>query len=328
MANYPISEITFGSNNYILNDAIARAAVTTLIDTGCKNLIGGTLYGSTDKNVKNVKADIPVDLDPGTYILTANVIQSSVAQEGVSCLVRLLRNGTVVADNMFILSGWRNTCEIELTQYADTIRVYANSTLAGSTDERIYLDKPMLCYKTYYDLTSSYVTKLMTTSEIQQRLIDIIDSGAKNYLNTFNATTQEISGVTWTINSDGTVTANGLATANSTLYIWKNATPPPPLPQTINISGIPSGGSSSTFGIQFVTSNATRDIYAENETFTITGTPTRLALRVFSGYNAQNLVFSPMVCDAKDYDLTDSFQPYRPTYQQLYEMVKALQNGS
>lgn len=326
MATYDIEKATYGSNTYVFNDKIVRAAVTTLIDTGSKNLIGGSTYGPSDKDDKNVRVDIPVNLSPGVYTFYAGVIQSGAGGGSpASCLVRTLSGGSVVGTDTFITSGTNSTCTIETEEAVDTIRVYAASTPGGSTGYRIWISRPMLCYKTLFDLTSRYAAKLMTLEEIQRRLAGLMDWSTKNYLNYANATTQEISGVTWTVNSNGTITANGQATANSTLYIWRNATPPPPLPSVINISGIPEGGSSTTFGIQFVTSNLTKDIYTTNETFAVTGTPTRLALRVFSGYNAQNLIFSPMVCSAEDYDLSPTFQPYRPSYQELYDMVKALQ---
>lgn len=38
-----------------------------------------------------------------------------------------------------------------------------------------------------------------------------------------------------------------------------------------------------------------------------------------------NLLIEPMVCTKAAWDISHAYQPYRPSYQELYDMVKALQ---
>jgi hypothetical protein len=62
------------------------------------------------------------------------------------------------------------------------------------------------------------------------------------------------SGITWTVNSDGSVTANGTATANST-FIFRNRTEQTKFVEkntSYIFSGCPSGGSSSTYAMIFL----------------------------------------------------------------------------
>lgn len=41
--------------------------------------------------------------------------------------------------------------------------------------------------------------------------------------------------------------------------------------------------------------------------------------------NFDNFTFYPMICTKAAWDISHAYQPYRPPYQELYEMVKALQ---
>lgn len=162
--------------------------------------------------------------------------------------------------------------------------------------------------------------------DITYMIAKLIDSGAKNILNVWGQTSQEISGITWTINSDGTVRAQGTATANSTLYIWRNAFPPPTISESIVISGCPAGASDTTYDIAYTT-NASGTISVTNpQTISqaIAATTTRLALRVYSGQNV-DIVFKPMVCRYRQYQYSSDFVPYSPSNAELYQMVRALQ---
>ncbi len=177
---------------------------------------------------------------------------------------------------------------------------------------------------TYLDIDGlpARVTALETTAAVvAATLTDIINSGAKNLLNVWSQTSQTISGITWTINNDGTVRAQGTATADSVLYIWRNAFPPPAIDFDITISGLPAGASDTTYDYVY-TSTATGSLsITDTREFTrsIAETTTRFALRVYSGQNV-DIVFSPMICRSIFY-ITQKFVPYSPTNAELYKML-------
>lgn len=135
-------------------------------------------------------------------------------------------------------------------------------------------------------------------------------NGQKNLLVT-TSTTTTVNGVTYTVNSDGTVTANGTATAASEF----------PLTEGINsaewagriLSGCPSGGSSSTYRIfeQVYGSpwSYLANDYGDGVTLpTTTYNSIRFVLRVENGVTVSNLVFRPMIRDARI--ASDEFVPY------------------
>lgn len=152
----------------------------------------------------------------------------------------------------------------------------------------------------------------------------LIDGGAKNILNVWGQTSQVISDITWTINSDGTVRAQGTASANSVLYIWRNAFPPPAITESIVVSGCPAGASDSTYDIAYTSTASGTISITTPQTISqaIAATTTRLALRVYSGQTV-DIVFKPMVCRYREYQYSQEFVAYSPTNAELYQLIRS-----
>lgn len=162
-----------------------------------------------------------------------------------------------------------------------------------------------------------------TTRRLQ--IAALIDSGAKNRLNVFATASQSINGIQWTINSDGTVSASGTASANSFLYLIPNNTNIAYGIET-HISGCPVGGSSTTHEIQVaMVGGTTYHDYGDGETI-----PSSYVYRYFvccvrSGQNiptSSPLIFSPMICDAWKYVITPAFVPYSPSNAELAALIR------
>lgn len=106
-----------------------------------------------------------------------------------------------------------------------------------------------------------------------------------------------INGVTFTVQDDGSVVANGTATANA-IFIVANYSIPLAA-GTYTISGVPSTGSAMTFMIQGAGRggvSAANNIKFEGDSFTTAeDIEYLLQIVVFNGYTANNLVFKPML---------------------------------
>lgn len=168
------------------------------------------------------------------------------------------------------------------------------------------------------------VTALETAETTQSAVLArVINTGAKNMLNVFTAPaqTQPINGITWTVNSDGTVTANGTASANSWFYLTANPANISFGVETI-LTGCPSGGSATTWEIQCSqVGSSTRSDYGEGTTQPDDYSYRYVACCVRNGQNVTNLTFKPMVCAKIAYDITPQFVPYSPTNAELYQML-------
>ena len=172
---------------------------------------------------------------------------------------------------------------------------------------------------TYQTLTAAAKQDAIVTAA----LVDIINSGAKNKLNAFAAPaqTQPINGVTWMVNSDGTVTANGTASGNSWFYLTANPANIQYGVETV-LSGCPEGGSATTWEIQCsMVGGSPRSDYGEGTTQPDDYSYRYVACCVRSGQNVSNLTFKPMVCASSVYDITPAFVAYSPTNAELYQMI-------
>ena len=124
---------------------------------------------------------------------------------------------------------------------------------------------------------------------------------------------QTKNGITFTVNSDGTVVANGTATAEATFYFLNNQS----LASigltsgTYTLNGCPSGGSSSTYRIQIRQNGAWREETGSGLTFTYdASSPVNDLIRIdiLSGATVNDIVFKPMIRLSSVSDAT--YEPY------------------
>ncbi len=117
-------------------------------------------------------------------------------------------------------------------------------------------------------------------------------------------------GITWTINEDGSVTANGTATGLSTFSLIKTSYLDANTDYgTATLSGCPSGGSDETYHI-YSLSTGHRDV-GSGVSFPLIGIYLKAEIRIMSGYTANNLVFKPM------WNLGSTALPYEPFFEGL-----------
>lgn len=139
--------------------------------------------------------------------------------------------------------------------------------------------------------------------------------GAKNLIPN-NASSQITNGVTFTVNSDGTVTVSGTATGTATLYLTSSIDLSLFNGMLLNGCPVPSSddailrlemNESPWTGISQNVSDAEIDGFAS-------GTLGKLFIRVFSGKTV-NVTFKPMIRLASITD--DTYEPYAKTNQEL-----------
>lgn len=127
----------------------------------------------------------------------------------------------------------------------------------------------------------------------------------------FSNSTTSKSGITFTDNGDGTITANGTATENVVYYFgWYTANPIVFPKGKYTFSGLPSGSTYETYylGISFVNGENTKDsgIYADGTTIELE------KLRAFyvsvrKGITVDNLVFKPQL---ESGTIATPYEPY------------------
>lgn len=179
-------------------------------------------------------------------------------------------------------------------------------------------------------LPTTYQT-LTAAAKQDSALVQLIDTGAKNVAN-WNASTETITDVTFTVNADKTVTTTASGAAAARRQKALSFTVPASLPAgTYVLSGCPSGGISGTttlycLYIWDVTANSrvSQNDTGSGVTFEWNPDPTHsynITVDIRSGTNPNGFVFKPMICAKAAYDISPKFVQYAPSNRELYDMI-------
>ena len=155
---------------------------------------------------------------------------------------------------------------------------------------------------------------------------DTLGYQRKNLLKN-TAVLQTINGVAYTVNEDGSVTANGTATANAQIVIFDGKPDPEMLNQKLHLSGCPGGGSASTyrmiiqnatsgFSTLCVDSGSGADVIIASNTTRI-----RCLFTVYSEQTVENIALYPMLRYAEITD--DTYEPYKPSVEERLAALEA-----
>lgn len=217
-----------------------------------------------------------------------------------------------------------------------------------STEDYTTAEKQKLAGLSNYDDTEvqadiataqSDITAIQEEQTTQNAvLVELVDGGAKNRLpitsvdsfkrlNTYGTWENNVythsSGVVFTVNDDMSITANGTASGANAAFILS-------MPGGFSIeagnwvlSGCPSGGSASTYNITIA---GTTSDTGTTGSFT-SCSKVLVRIYVINGTSISNAVFRPMVCSKAAWDISQAYQPYRPSYDELIARIEVLENA-
>lgn len=240
-------------------------------------------------------------------------------------------------------SGNVYSCSTSPSLLIDAIDLGIGAKVISTEDNRAYvLSKIDSANKTYYftsnnvdssgNLTTSTFVMVSNQNEGAWTSITRYDNNSsdaikwseaeksvkKNWLKN-EAVTTTIHGITFTVNSDGTITANGTATAEgANLIIYSNNNQSCPYNGYI-LSGCPSGGGYDKYDLRIsdVTTGSVQD-YGNGATISVANTGKWNASILIRAYQeVSNLVFRPMIRLASVQDST--YVPYIPNNTELVD---------
>lgn len=123
---------------------------------------------------------------------------------------------------------------------------------------------------------------------------DYPESTSRNMFPDAYAKSTTYNGITYTVNGDGSITANGTATGTSTCNVWGSNNSQTLPAGTYTLSGCPTGGGSSTY--MLCSNDTTHKDTGSGATFTLAGdTPISFKIRINSGVTVSNLKFWPQL---------------------------------
>lgn len=179
--------------------------------------------------------------------------------------------------------------------------------------------------------------------EDREALIELIDGGAKNLFAfdvigkaASSGTTYSSDGVQYTVQEDMSVVLSGTASANTNAnFRISNPSSAAYVDSLCDgghvLSGCPSGGAAtSKYRLRAQNSNASYAMIDTGNGILLNSkesyTNIFLSIIIQSGTKCDGLVFKPMICTKAAWAISKEYQPYRPSYQDLYERILALEN--
>lgn len=195
------------------------------------------------------------------------------------------------------VNGYNINIENAETTTIENLRIAGNSIQQTNSGEQIVAGNGFVNFNTVAEKPINI--EIEGTQEQETR------EGYNLLKNT--ATTQTVNGITFTVNSDGTVIANGTATSQSTLKINQSLS----LNQgSYRLSGCPSGGSSSTYRFRLFRTNTNAIPETGNGTvFEITEEIKfrYLDIAIEANTTVSNLLFKPMIVEGTE---EKEYEPY------------------
>ena len=347
MATYDISKSAYGGNTYNFKDAKSRAALAEIVDRGPKNIADGRRSSVSTGGVAFTFAD------DGTFLADATASN----KKSTSAIMLQVCTFIPKAGETYVLSGCpsggtTNSYALRVTTSADATVAWdtgSGVTFTASSNDPLTVKcsiksgivvnnmtfRPMICSESDWDISQAY----KSYDDHDDALAELIDSGPKNMLEmtqTQTSITRTSGNSSMTAVYDkvaGTVTLTGTHYSADSALIFElysgSGSDTRPLPAgTYHLSGCYPGGSTSTWRTALTSISGAVDI-GDGAFFTLSESM-YCAYRILVSGNCtlDGAVFYPMVCPKSLWGASHAFQPYRPSYQDLYNMVKVLQNGT
>lgn len=247
--------------------------------------LNGTFNAWTGYSILGAK----FTLSPGTYV-------QSFHKEGT------FSNGSVYIDSSLSITSIESDNFAKVLSDDLNVSKYKICVNAGTVCNNLKL-YPMIAKEDKASNYEPFTNGASPNPDYPQEIKTITDSlkvtsCGENLIKVTNSSTT-INGVTFTVNKDNTVTANGTATANS-IFMFASGLRIRVKNETYSLKGCPVGGDSSTtykMDIQDSKNEQPLADFGNMSSYSIKyyDNPTIVAGRivVYSGYTANNLIFKP-----------------------------------
>jgi hypothetical protein len=335
-----------------------RAALIEQVDSGAKNHLDLHAIAKTESNVTFVinsdktisvttngaaSAQVSTKLlgNIGNYVpnIYGGLLISGVPNpdKGTALYVAYSNNGTSQVASTTLRAGETTIIDDTYPYIQIFILVYSGSNI-GSTP---VVFKPMICTTADYVVSPKFVpyaktNRELTVAEDEDRaaLIEQVDNGAKNKLHYDGISTPsgDTANISFSCSGDS-ITITGSASSNAA---WCYLTLAGSI-ITVNdfcngkyyLSSERTGsGAADIFAYessvgQFADDSGNGTVIPNKST----SNAVRIMVNIPKGATV-NITLKIMICTAADYAVSPKFVPYRPSWQEMWEMIQALQNNS
>lgn len=300
------------TGNPVQLDGLQGGVPFSAIMVSGKNLTGNTIISTTGEPVIVTNTDSwSIEWTTGFGIRLSDV-KVEMNKDYTVKYSQKSENGTDSMRIMIINSDTGNTVSEQNTANVLTGDEYTDNTFTfnSGTANHIYIRFVRATSTGKATLSKMIQLELGDTATdyeppITVRELTVGVSGKNLIPYPYQNTNTTHNGVTFTVNNDGSIIANGTATENATFTLWDlthkfaiNSN------ETYTLSGCPFGGSNTTFALYNI---GTQDIdYGDGKTFT-EKSDYAPRITIYKGYTANNLVFRPQL---EIGDTATEYEPY------------------
>lgn len=284
-------QLTFNGLNgdYLITNITGLSPAKATINTNQAALLDGAIYNSSKVQMRTI--NIAFTIEKRVEINRLFVYQ----------VLRPKKPITVYYQS--------NILDVKINGYVESVNV-------THFDQKQIATVAIMCPSPYWQSALEVITEMSAVDDMFY--FPFASEGGKNLLPyPYDNTTRTNNGVTYTDNGDGTITANGTATAYSDFNCQSRTDTKTPFTLadgTYIINGCPEGGSSTTYRILVgITQNGSWKTIAADSgngaTFTYNSSMGNLGvvIAVYNGATVNNVTFKPMIRYAT---MDASWQPY------------------
>ena len=345
------------------DEAFDRAALAPIIDSGAKNrLVIRDIEKIKSQNTGGVWTGNVYVFRGVTYTIhdDFSITATGTATGGNANLILSEQGGFSIEQGEWVLSG----CPSGGSSSTYNITIQSTASDTGSTAEfsscsaalaRIYIlegavadnlvFKPMVCSKAAYEISPEYQPYRLSNEERldtdRAALVQIIDSGPKNTCKLGFTSKAATSGNPSITNNGTSITLNGSRSASSASILVYDLVGDESLSQDTRYT-LPAGkyickgtGNSSVRVQVFAHSGTAESLQKlsdskDNNEFEYTSSLKQdypyLCFRIWIAGSStfDNVTIYPMICSKAAWNISQAYQPYRPSYQEMYDMILAL----
>lgn len=253
--------------------------------------LNGTATAAGNHRLIEPARNVEYNLD----VATLSLISTSPYDGEISLCDTLPTNGWVALLNT--KSGKSNTGALKTTCAGCFVTFVAGTTYDVTVYPMLNVGSTALPWEPY---TGGQPSPSPAYPQEIKGVEHVVNSGANLIAYPYSESPVTHNGITFTTNSDGTITANGTATGKSNFYlISSDGGGALPLGEVF-LSGCPSGGGTLTYGIQCFNYDGAGGIKkdtGDGTGFTLTHVTDgfNIVIYVYSGVTLSNVVFKPML---------------------------------
>lgn len=291
---------------------INQFSITNLANTDYLTVSGKTITVTNRYDCNSLKTlrQLCPDIHAGTYTASVNVSANTDLSNASGTIALYSSDGLLYLLPQHTAGQLKNVFTLSNADLDRPVYFFGMSEGTVTWDKLMVLegdwtDKEIPAYQPYFKgLKNAYFKSIVSTGK---NLIPY----------PYAETTKTAYGITFTVNADGTITANGTATDNTSFLLCNRKIK---LNGTYTLGGA-AGGSSTTYYIQINTDKSWHGAATNGQTETFDNEAVvSITIFIKTGMTLNNFVFKPML------NFGTTAEPYEPYKQSVLSLASAVEN--